>query len=203
MDSINFNELFSLLQDSDETDCIEAKSADHGLGKSFLETVSAFSNEPDLGGGYILLGITKNEIDEDPRYTVTGICDPDQLQRSVASQCRELFSIPIRPIIKTIPHPSGTVLLVYIGEAMAHEKPVFIKKSGVDAGAYRRIGSSDQRCTREDLDLLYRLRSKRTYDETLVESASFVDFEPEAIKRYRCQPPRPEGRGLKEPGCSD
>jgi ATP-dependent DNA helicase RecG len=53
------------------------------------------------------------------------------------------------------------------------------------SGAYRRIGSSDQFCTREDLDLLYQLRAKRKYDETLVENATFADFEPEAIKRYR------------------
>lgn len=185
MDLMSFNEPFSLLQDSDETDRIEAKSAAQGIGKSFLETVSAFSNEPDLGGGYILLGITRNQDDHEPKYIVTGVCDPDRLQQNIASQCRELFSVPIRPTIKTIPHPQGTVLLIYIGEATTHEKPVFIKKHGVDGGTYRRIGSSDQLCIRTDLDLLYQLRSKRKYDETLVENASFADFEPEAIKRYR------------------
>ena len=185
MDLMDFNELFNLLQNSDETDRIEVKSAAQGIGKSFLETVSAFSNEPDLGGGYILLGITRDEAANMSNYIITGVRDPDQLQQNVASQCRELFSVPIRPTIKTISHPLGTVLLVYISEATTHEKPVFIKKHGVDTGAYRRIGSSDQLCTREDIDLLYQLRSKRKYDETLVENASFADFEPEAIKRYR------------------
>ena len=88
-------------------------------------------------------------------------------------------------MIKTIPHPQGTVLLIYIGEATTHEKPVFIKKHGVAGGTYQRIGSSDQLCFRTDLDLLYQLRSKRKYDETLIENTSFVDFEPEAIQRYR------------------
>ncbi|MBI5346361.1 MAG: putative DNA binding domain-containing protein [Chlamydiae bacterium] len=182
---MDFNELFNLLQNSDETDRIEAKSAMHGIGKSFLETVAAFSNEPDLGGGYILLGISRDEDNNGSKYIISGVLDPDQLQQNIASQCRELFSIPIRPTIKTISHSQGTVLLVYISEATSHEKPVFIKKHGVDIGAYRRIGSSDQLCTREDLDLLYQLRSKRKYDETLVENASFADFEQEAIKRYR------------------
>lgn len=185
MNLMDFNELFNLLQNCDETDRIEVKSAAQGIGKSFLETVSAFSNEPDLGGGYILLGITRNEDDHRSKYIITGVCDPDQLQQNIASQCRELFNIPLRPTIKTISHPQGTVLLVYISEVTAHEKPIFIKKHGVNAGAYRRIGSSDQLCTREDIDLLYQLRSKRKYDETLVENASFADFEPEAIKRYR------------------
>ena len=185
MDLLSFNELFNLLQDSDESDRIEAKSCKHGIGKSFLETVSAFSNEPDLGGSYILLGISRDEDSKEPKYIITGIHDPDQLQQNIASQCRELFSTPIRPVIKTISHPHGIVLLVYISEANSHEKPIFIKKQGVDAGTYRRIGSSDHLCTREDIDLLYQLRSKKKYDEMFVENASFLDFEPEAIQRYR------------------
>jgi len=185
MDSMNFHELFSLLQNSDETDRIEAKSGANGIGKSFLETVSAFSNEPDLGGGYILLGIERDKEARDSKYVITGIRDPDQLQNDIASQCKQCFSTPIRPILKVVPHLQGTMLLVYVPEVNSHEKPVFIKAKGLQEGAYRRIGSSDQVCTREDLDLLYQLRSKKKYDETLVENATFEDFEPEAIKRYR------------------
>jgi ATP-dependent DNA helicase RecG len=95
VDTVDFNELFNLLQNSDETDRIEAKSAAGGIGKSFLETVSAFSNEPDLGGGYILLGVTKNEDDKGSKYVITGVPDPDRLQQNIASQCRELFSTPL------------------------------------------------------------------------------------------------------------
>ncbi len=196
---MEFNELFNLLQNGDEMDRIEAKSAGHGIGKSFLETVSAYSNEPGLGGGYILLGITKNEETRDFKYIVTGIIDPDKLQIEITSQCRQCFNFPIRPIIKVIPHPQGCMLLVYVSEANAHEKPVYIKSKGLDGGAYRRIGSSDQICTREDLDLLYQLRSRRKYDETLVENASFADFEPQAIKQYRHERARikPDASELK------
>ena len=95
MDSISFNEIFSLLQSSDETDRIEAKTASHGIGKSFLETVCALSNEPDLGGGYILLGIAKNEDAQDFKYVITGVSDPDKLQNDIASQCRQCFNGPL------------------------------------------------------------------------------------------------------------
>lgn len=185
MDSMNFQELFSLLQDSDETDRIEAKSAANGIGKSFLQTVSAFSNEPDLGGGYIVLGVVRDKEALNSKYVITGIRDPDQLQNDIASQCKQCFNIPIRPVLKVVPHPQGTVLLTYVPEVNSHEKPVFIKTKGLEEGAYRRVGSSDQVCTREDLDLLYQLRSKRKFDEALVENATFEDFETEAIKRYR------------------
>ena len=57
----DFYELLQLLQAGDESNYIEAKSAAEGLGKSFIETVCSLSNEPDLGGGYILLGVTENE----------------------------------------------------------------------------------------------------------------------------------------------
>ena len=184
MDSMDFNELFSILQNSDETDRIEAKTASHGIGKSFLETVCALSNEPDLGGGYILLGITHGEA-PDAKYIVTGVSDLDKLKNEITSQCRQCFNIPVRPVLKVIQHTQGPVLLVYVPEINSHEKPIFLTSKGVEEGAYRRIGSSDQVCTREDLDLLYQLRSKKKYDETLIESASFADFEPQAIKHYR------------------
>ncbi len=60
MNLLDFDELFSLLQTSDEMDRIEAKRALEGIGKNCLETVAAFSNESDLSGGYILLGVSKN-----------------------------------------------------------------------------------------------------------------------------------------------
>ena len=84
---MEFNELFSLLQNGDEMDRMEAKSAGHGIGKSFLETVCAYSNEPGLGGGYILLGVTKSGESRDFKYTVTGIKDSDKLQNEISSQC--------------------------------------------------------------------------------------------------------------------
>ncbi len=107
MDSMDFHELFNLLQNTDETDRIEAKTATHGIGKSFLETVSAFSNEPDLGGGYVLLGITRDEEARDAKYRIVGISDPDQLQNDIASQCKQCFNIPIRPILRAVSHPLG------------------------------------------------------------------------------------------------
>lgn len=101
--SMDFNELFNALLNTDETDRIEAKKALGGLGKSFLQTVSALSNEPDLGGGYILLGVSRNELSEEPRYHITGIQDPDKLQRDIVHQCRQCFNLAIHPTLKVIP----------------------------------------------------------------------------------------------------
>lgn len=48
-------ELFEELNAVDESNRIEAKRASD-VGKSVMETVIAFANEPGLGGGYLLLG---------------------------------------------------------------------------------------------------------------------------------------------------
>ena len=181
----DFNEIFNLLQYTDETDRIEAKEATYDLGKSFLETVSALSNEPSLGGGYILLGVTKNKESNSPRYIVKGVADPDSLQQQVANQCGQCFNVTIRPTIKVLPHAEGTIILVHIPEAEAHEKPVYIESKGREKGSYRRIGSTDQLFTAKDFEDIYRFRSRRKFDELHEDRASFNDFDPEAIQTYR------------------
>lgn len=51
-------ELISL----DESHRIEAKRCTQ-VDKSVMETVCAYSNEPGLGGGYLLLGVVRDEQD--------------------------------------------------------------------------------------------------------------------------------------------
>ncbi len=183
--SSDFDEIFNLLLSIDETDRIEAKEYRKGLGASFLETVCAFSNEPELGGGYILIGIKKNDKKNPVRYTVTGVADPDDLQCQIASQCRQGLNVVVRPLIKVVVHPQGTVILVYIPEASSHDKPVYVTGKGLEKGAFRRIGPSNQVCMRVDLDLIYQYRSKLKYEESPVERASLEDFDSNAIQMYR------------------
>ena len=49
-------ELFELLNELDETESLEAKSLHEDSTRSIMESVCAFSNEPGMGGGVILLG---------------------------------------------------------------------------------------------------------------------------------------------------
>lgn len=67
MHSMKAEELFNLLQCQDESERIEVKKASEGIGKSALETICAFSNEPNLGGGYLVLGLTKNQSSKAPQ----------------------------------------------------------------------------------------------------------------------------------------
>lgn len=185
MDFLEFQELLGMLQNGDESERVEAKKSTDKVGESALETISAFCNEPGLNGGYLVLGLKKSETNHPPRYMVNGVSDPDKLQSELVNLCRQNFSIPIRPAIDVIPHPDGPVIVAYIPEAEPHEKPVYIKSRGKDRGAFRRIGPTDQVCTRDDLDLFNRLRSQKKFDETMINNGSWKDFEPQAIEAYR------------------
>ncbi len=73
MDLLEFQELLGMLQNGDESERVEAKKSTDKVGDSALETISAFSNEPGLNGGYLVLGLKKNEYDSAPRYVVSGV----------------------------------------------------------------------------------------------------------------------------------
>lgn len=185
MDLLEFQELLGMLQNGDESERIEAKKSTEKVGDSALETISALSNEPGLNGGYLVLGLKKNEFNSTPRYIVSGVADPDRLQSELVTLCRQNFNIPIRPAIDVILHADGPIIVAYIPEAEPYEKPVFIKSRGIEKGAFRRIGPTDQICTREDVDLINRLRSQKKFDETMINNASWKDFDPQAIEAYR------------------
>lgn len=116
---------------------------------------------------------------------MSGVSDPDKLQSELVTLCRQSFNIPIRPAIDVILHPDGPVIVAYIPEAEPYEKPVYIKSRGIEKGAFRRIGPTDQICTREDIDLINRLRSQKKFDETMINKATWKDFDPQAIEAYR------------------
>lgn len=179
-------QLLNRLQSCDECRRIEAKESKMALGKSALETISSFSNEPGLGGGYLILGLQKNgEGVLNDRYTIAGVNDPDKIQNELAGVCSISFNIQIRPEIKTETFDGKTIVIVFIPEAFCRDKPVFIKADGIEKGAFRRIGSADHRCTSEDLDLLYQLKRQQDYEVEIFPDVFWSDISPDAIAEYR------------------
>lgn len=179
-----FDELWELLTSEDEGVEIEAKKGSE-VGKSCWETISAFSNEPSLGGGYLILGIKSSEESDTNNYEIEGIADPDKIQRDLATQCREVFNITIRPQIETATKDGKIVVVAFIPEVQPSEKPVYITSRGLPKGAFRRIASTDQKCTERDIELFYQERNAQTYDTTILPDATLDDLDPEAIAAYR------------------
>ncbi len=176
-------ELIEELNRIDEHQKLEAKS---GLGKSFLETVCSFANEPEMGGGTILVGVKK--LDDDtlfPSYSAVGVDNLDKITSDIASQCASVFNVPIRPNIRCENVDGKNLLIAEIPEVSNSEKPVYIKNTGLPQGAFRRIGSTDQRCSDDDLSCLFNNRGNKTYDEAIIQGAKMSDIDPEAIEYYR------------------
>lgn len=178
------SELFKELNSTDESVWIEAKRASD-VGKSILETVCAFANEPDLGGGYLLLGAVRKGFDEQgfPIYEPENIANPDKVQSDIANQCASAFNIRLRPQIKKDSIEGKTVIVVKVDEASAAQKPVFFEKRGLPQGAYRRIGPTDQKCTEEDMPIFY--SSADTFETTIVKGSGLDDIDENALSYYR------------------
>lgn len=177
-------ELLESLNLLDENEHIEAKRASEA-GKSILETICAFANEPGLGGGWLLLGVVREEQELFPAYEVEGIDQPEKLGAEIATQCRNIFNQPVRVEINTETIHGKTVLVVHVPEAQPQDKPIFFKAQGLPKGALRRISSTDQHCTDDDLAVFYQGRQTESFDSTLVADTSLDDLLPEAIADYR------------------
>lgn len=179
-------ELFEELNAVDESTRIEAKRASQ-LGKSVMETVIAFANEPGLNGGYLLLGADWSINDKgDTVYCPAGLPDPDKVQRDLATQCASMLNVTLRPEMQLETVDGHTVLVVYVPEADVTHKPVYLKATGLPRGAFRRIGSTDQHCVDEDLWVL-RGESQPSHgpDTSVLPDARLEDFDPAAIAAYR------------------
>ena len=185
--------LLDILNSSDECSWLEAKGSRdiylHDTKKedfrSLLESVCSFSNEPNLGGGIILLGIGENDELQNSRYTVEGVSNVDKAQKDIATQCKETFNIPIYPNIKVETIEGKNIIRIEVHELPSTRKPLYFKKNGLPTGAYRRIGSTDLRCTDEDIGIFYENARLHSYDQTIVPGASVDEVDPAAVERYR------------------
>lgn len=180
------NDLLAELNAIDESVNIEAKRASE-IGKSVLETVIAFANEPGLGGGHLLLGVSwKTNEKGDVVYWAEGLADPDKAQRDLASQCASLPNQVLRPLMQVERVDGKPVLVVFVPEIDIAHKPIYLKATGLPRGAYRRIGSSDQRCVDEDLWVMRGESQPQTGpDMALLHDARRDDIDPQAIAEYR------------------
>ena len=179
-------DLLKELNELDEHPTLEAKAC-HGdsIGSSFFETVCAFANEPGQGGGRIVLGVSRSEEDLFGGYEVHGVGNPDKIQQDIATGCAGIFNTHIRPRVIAEEYEGKVVIIVEVDERAPSDKPIYLKKNGLPRGAWRRIGSTDQSCTDDDMVIFYGNRQGESYDLAILAHASLEDFDPDAIEHYR------------------
>lgn len=178
-------ELLRELNLVDESPGIEAKRASEA-GKSLLETVIAFANEPGLGGGYLLLGVERVASTGKTQYRAVGVTHPDKLQADLASQCATMLNLSLRPQVRVDDVEGQTVLVVFVPEVATADKPVYLQATGLPRGAFRRIGATDQRCTDDDLWALRQVDEPQPgFDAKVVDDCDIEELDPAAIAEYR------------------
>jgi len=178
------HDLLERLNLLDENERIEAKTASE-VGKSLMESVCAFANEPGLGGGWLFLGAVRDDLALLPCYEIEGLKQPDKVSADLASQAANMFNRPLRLDIQTEAVQGKPVIVVFVPEAPPQDKPVYLSAKGLPNGAFRRIGSTDQRCTEDDLLVLYQGRQQESFDAAVVPDATLADLSDEAIEDYR------------------
>lgn len=178
-------ELLERLAEVDECPEIESKRSTTDLGKSALETISAFANEPGMGGGYLVFGVEDGTETTPPR--VSGVANAKKLEQEISSLCASTFNRALRPRVWSERVDGKSVVVAFVPEASPHEKPVFISARGMQHGAYRRVGSTDQRCTEDDLRVLFRAGETTAYEDALVADADVSELDEGIITAYRRQ----------------
>lgn len=182
---LTLTEILERLEAGDETAEVEAKRGG-AIDRTVMETVCAMANEPGLGGGYIVLGVSEEASGLfGATFVVMGVRDPGKLQADLATRCCNDLSMAIRPEIQVEVVDGMAVVVVFVAEVAAGEKPVYFKAEGLPRGAFRRIGGTDQHCTDDDVSMLFQSRSGTTYDISPVEGSSAADVDSNAIREYR------------------
>ncbi|MBX7237697.1 MAG: ATP-binding protein [Caldilineales bacterium] len=154
--SASLDDLLRLLGLVGEQDQIECKESAWQLPKDIWETVSAFAN---TSGGTLLLGIAE----QGGRFQVAGLLDAAKIQHDLVSGLRAILNVPmaaqIEALVVNIGDEERVLLSAYIPEAIAYQKPVYIRSRGLDKGCYKRVGGHDMPCTEDDLARFFQDRA--------------------------------------------
>ncbi|WP_040428229.1 ATP-binding protein [Corynebacterium ulceribovis] len=151
---------------------IEVKN---GIGKSVLETLSAFSN---ANGGLLIVG-----LDESSGFLPDPDFDARKMQDALQSQCAKLTPV-VRPLIDIVPFEGSVLLVAEVPELVSTEKPCFITDRGQYSGSYVRAGDGDMRLSRYEVDRLLEEQVQPKWDEEKVEEAGLADLNPGVLDGY-------------------
>ena len=181
-------EILTQLQELDEHPRLEAKSGSR-IGSSIMQTVCAFANEPNLGGGYLLLGVEEPD-DSHSTFWVSGLTQTEKLLNELQTNCREQFEQPVSIQGHISKLDNKSVLLVFVPELSVAAKPCtfkgkFDKKNKRKTGAWRRGLNGDYECSQNELEPLLLAKAGASYEQTVLLDAEMDDLDSDTIELYR------------------
>ncbi len=180
--------LLQQLRQLDECPRIEAKRGTD-IGSSAMQSVCAFANEPGLGGGYLLLGVSEPDAQHNEFY-VSGVDHTDKLLGDLQANCREQFEQSVPVEAQAILLEGKIVIVVFVPELEPAAKPCTFKgkfdsKNKRKTGVWRRGLNGDYECTQADIEPLLIAKSGMGFEQVVLADDEWDDLDPTAIELYR------------------
>ncbi|RRD61175.1 ATP-binding protein [Leucobacter sp. OH1287] len=153
-----------------DTSKVEVKS---GVGKSILETLSAFSN---TSGGLLLVGLS-----EESGFQPVENFDADKAADQLETRAGQLQP-PVNLIIHPVVIDDVKILAAEIPEMQQYDKPCYIRDRGMYSGSFKRISDGDVRLTDYEVNRLREEKTQPKWDEELVTEAGVEDLDPDRVE---------------------
>ncbi|MGO1592665.1 MAG: AlbA family DNA-binding domain-containing protein [Ancrocorticia sp.] len=177
----------SLRQIGTDKQRIEVKS---GVGKSVLETLSAFSNGD---GGMLIVGLSESD-----GFSLVDAFDAGSQRDKLMNSCKKLTPV-VRPEIDIVPFESGALLVAELDPMVSHDKPCYVTERGRYGGSYIRTGDGDLRLQKYEIDRLIEEKTQPSWDAEVVPGARISDLDEEVLQNFissqRIQRPRTFANG--------
>lgn len=170
------NLVIEIINTKTETQNIELKAANSGCPTHLFDTLSSFSNQD--GGGIIIFGISEKD-----NYEVCGVYDPQDLQKKVTEQCKQMEPI-VRALFTTCDIDGNTIVSAEIPGVDIAYRPVFYKGVGRVKGSYIRVGESDEPMTEYEIYSYEAFRQRKRDDIRTVEEANMRLFDQDRLAMY-------------------
>lgn len=159
-----------------ETQNIELKAATKGCPTRLFDTLSSFSNQDE--GGVIIFG-----VDESDDYAIKGVYNPQDLQKKVTEQCKQLEP-SVRALFTVCEINDKTIVSAEIPGVDISKRPVFYKGVGRIKGSYVRVGESDEPLSEYEIYSYEAFRNRTRDDIRVVEGASLKLINKERMNQY-------------------
>lgn len=155
-----------------DTSKIEVKS---GVGKSILETLSAFSNTT---GGLIIVGLSEH----DGFQPVAGF-EAAKAENQLQTMAQKLHP-PVHAVIERAVLDDATIVVAEIPEMPQYDKPCYVRDRGMYAGSYRRSNDGDQRLTEYEVNRLKEEKTQPKWDEEPVLAADIEKLDAAVLTMF-------------------
>lgn len=159
-----------------ETQTLELKKAEQGCPKRLYDTLSSFSNQDE--GGTIVFG-----VDEENDYEETGVYDPQDIQKKINEQCKQMEPA-IRPLITVVEKNNKHFVSAEIPGLDLIVRPCYYKGSGRLKGSYVRIGDSDEHMTEYEVYSYEAYRKKYQDDVRIIPRVTWETLSEKLINEY-------------------